>query len=131
MKNSILNWAVFFGASGVILGALGAHALKDLLSPEKLLSFETGVRYQLLHSLFLLGLYALRNEKGISKINLALKLCVIGIFCFSFSIYILSLNEVLKMEYLKILGPITPIGGILLISAWIVLLFKNKNDHEN
>lgn len=124
----MLNWAVFFGASGVILGALGAHSLKNYLSPEKLLSFETGVRYQILHALFLLLLYALRNDTKIAKISLALKLCVLGIFCFSFSIYILSLNEIWKIEQLKILGPITPIGGIMLISAWVVLLFKNKNE---
>ena len=107
--------------TSVILGAFGAHALKEVLTPEQLISFETGVRYQMIHAIAILLIafkghhFHLRYEKWI------VNLFGIGIILFSFSIYLLNLQDVLEFKA-KWLGPITPIGGSLLIIGWLLLL---------
>ena len=122
--DKFMNIAIFFAVTAVALGALGAHALKEILTENQLHSFETGVRYQFFHALAILFL-ALNTEKFNPKLNRSLYLMTTGICCFSFSIYLLSLQDILGFS-LSFLGPITPIGGLLLISAWIMLFFSIK-----
>ena len=124
--DKFMNIAIFFAVTAVALGALGAHALKEILTENQLHSFETGVRYQFFHALAILFL-ALNTEKFNPKLNRSLYLMTIGICCFSFSIYLLSLQDILGFS-LSFLGPITPIGGLLLISAWIMLFFSIKKN---
>lgn len=121
MKKTFLLWAGIFGSLAVIFGAMGAHALKNVLSDSQLSSFETGVRYQMYHALLLL---VLSNIKALQS-KFILWLIVLGVFLFSFSIYLLNLRFELNLESLSILGPITPIGGILLISAWGSIIYKS------
>ena len=121
MKNFTLIIGAVYGLLSVILGAFGAHALKKVLSVEKLQSFETGVKYQMYSALFLLIVgYILKfespSEKWISILMIA------GTFLFSMSIYFLSFSEVWNTN-LKFLGPITPIGGLLMIISWAMLTF--------
>ena len=121
MKNLTLIIGAVYGLLSVILGAFGAHALKKVLSVEKLQSFETGVKYQMYSALFLLIVgYILKfespSEKWISILMIA------GTFLFSVSIYFLSFSEVWNTN-LKFLGPITPIGGLLMIISWAMLIF--------
>ena len=116
--------AIFFAVTAVALGALGAHALKEILTENQLHSFETGVRYQFFHALAILFL-AVNAEKFNHQLKRSLYLMSVGICCFSFSIYLLSLQEILGFS-LSFLGPITPIGGLLLISAWTMLFFSIK-----
>ena len=121
MKNFTLIIGAVYGLLSVILGAFGAHALKKVLSFEKLQSFETGVKYQMYSALFLLIVgYILKfespSEKWISILMIA------GTFLFSMSIYFLSFSEVWNTN-LKFLGPITPIGGLLMIISWAMLTF--------
>ena len=121
MKNFTLIIGAVYGLLSVILGAFGAHALKKVLSVEKLQSFETGVKYQMYSALFLLIVgYILKfespSEKWISILMIA------GTFIFSMSIYFLSFSEVWNTN-LKFLGPITPIGGLLMIISWAMLIF--------
>ncbi|MFN3755954.1 MAG: DUF423 domain-containing protein [Flavobacterium sp.] len=126
MKSYIL-WGCFFGATAVIFGALGAHALKQHLNAEQLLSFETGVRYQMYHALVLL-LIGFQNQHSKSHSKTLLIFLVTGIFLFSWSIYLLSTQSILDVNF-SFLGPITPIGGVLLIVSWIylaVLFMKRK-----
>lgn len=120
MKKTFLLWAGIFGSLAVIFGAMGAHALKNVLSDSQLSSFETGVRYQMYHALLLL---VLSNIKALQS-KFILWLIVLGVFLFSFSIYLLNLRFELNLESLSILGPITPVGGILLISAWGSIIYK-------
>jgi uncharacterized membrane protein YgdD (TMEM256/DUF423 family) len=120
MNRKYLIWGAFFGITAVILGALGAHALKAELSSAQLDSFETGVRYQIYHALLLLLIGTQKQLQ--SKLNLYL--IPLGIIFFSLSIYLLNLKELLQMPGLSALGPITPIGGLLLITAWGELLVK-------
>ncbi len=108
--------------SGIILGAFGAHGLKDLVSSEKINSFEVGVRYQMLNALGLLAFAALKPQLNFSIKN-AVVFILLGVICFSFSIY--GLTFLLKGDSLgKVLGPITPIGGLLMIVGWSLILIK-------
>lgn len=119
MDKKIISTGAVFGMLAIILGAFGAHALKKVLSLEELSTFETGVKYQMYHALFLLfiGLTGLA-EKAKKTIYY---LVVIGVIFFSGSIYLLATNNLTSFDF-KVIGFITPIGGLLLISAWGVLL---------
>lgn len=122
MNNKLISIAALLAFLAVGLGAFGAHTLNELLTTEKLNSFETGVRYQFYHSLALLiiGL----NANKLNATALIGRFMLIGIVFFSFSIYLLSLQELIGIN-LSILGPITPIGGLLLMISWLILIFKN------
>ncbi|SDH59523.1 Uncharacterized membrane protein YgdD, TMEM256/DUF423 family [Chryseobacterium taeanense] len=127
MKTITLVFGAVYGMLSVILGAFGAHALKKILSVERLESFETGVRYQMYAAFFLLIVgYILKfdtsSQKWISILMIA------GTMLFSFSIYGLSMQDYFGMN-LKFLGPITPLGGLLMIVSWALLIFyvaKNR-----
>ncbi|KGO90464.1 DUF423 domain-containing protein [Flavobacterium suncheonense] len=129
MDKKIIAVAAFMGAVAIILGAFGAHGLKEILSESQLLTFETGVKYQMYHALFLLfvGTTGLLSETSKKKI---LWLTGLGVLFFSGSIYLLSTATATGLE-VKFLGPVTPIGGMLLIAAWILLfakIFSKKTD---
>ena len=122
MNKSLLIAAALLGALSVIIGAFGAHGLKTLISVESQQTFETGVRYQMYHALLLLciGNMSFVSEK--SK-KIILYLVLFGILFFSGSIYGLSTNSLTTFDF-KSIGFITPIGGLLLILAWILLLIN-------
>jgi len=112
-------WGALFCGTAVILGAFGAHLLEQYLSTEALQSYEVGVRYQFFHGLALLFLSL---DKNVFAKRTA-TLFVIGTLLFSGSIYGLSLGSTSTLSTLpKILGPVTPIGGLLLILGWLNLL---------
>lgn len=121
MNKAIIGTAAILGFISIIFGAFGAHALKEVLTPEQLVSFETGVRYQMYHALFLLfvGVAGFISEKQKKIIFL---LTIIGVLLFSGSIYLLVTQSVSGINF-KFLGPITPIGGLLLILSWGLLTF--------
>jgi uncharacterized membrane protein YgdD (TMEM256/DUF423 family) len=119
--------SIIFCVTSVILGAFGAHYLKNLLSTDQLSSFQTGIRYQMFHGLAILIL-SLNHDKFTSKLKISLNLMSLGIIFFSFSIYLLSLQNTFNLN-LNSLGPITPLGGVFLITSWVLLLFNvKKND---
>lgn len=120
MKDFVLISAASFGALSVMFGAFGAHALKKVLSEELQKSFETGVKYQMYHSLILL-IIGLRWEFSETMEKGAAFCFILGIFFFSFSIYGLSLSSA-KGKKLRFLGPVTPLGGLLLLAGWLLLL---------
>lgn len=129
MNKTILVIGCIFGLTAIALGAFGAHGLKSMISVASQQTFETGVRYQMYHALFLLfiGHYAALSKK--TK-QIIFYLVLFGVLCFSGSIYGLATNELLAFDFRRI-AFITPIGGLLLIMAWLVLLinfFKNKAD---
>lgn len=121
MDKRILLAAAILGITAIILGAFGAHALKKMLSVEQLQSFEVGVRYQMYHALFLLfiGVFAFLEEKERMVI---FWFTISGVLLFSGSIYLLATNGITNIKT-KFLGPITPFGGLLLISAWSYLFY--------
>ena len=121
MDKKILLVAAILGVTAIILGAFGAHALKKVLSVEQLTTFEVGVRYQMYHALFLLfvGTFAFLGEKERSII---FYLTIVGVLFFSGSIYLLATNTITNLKT-KFLGPVTPIGGLFLVSAWVYLFY--------
>ena len=121
MKSLTLIIGTIYGMTSVILGAFGAHAFKKVLSLERLTSFETGVKYQMYHALLLLIIgFFLKFETGTEK--WASWCIILGVILFSFSIYLLSFQEVWGVN-LKFLGPITPLGGLLMITGWALLIY--------
>ena len=130
MENKYFKVGVIFAFTSVILGAFGAHLLKDLLSTTELSSFKTGVRYQMFHALGIIIL-SLNQDKFTNKLNRVLQIMSFGVVLFSFSIYLLSLQNILNIS-LSFLGVITPIGGLFLITSWTLLFFivkKNDSSH--
>lgn len=122
MIRSLIVWGAVFGLTGVILGALGAHALKAVLNADQLASFNTGVRYQMFHALVLL---ILGTKLGTIEAKVRFRiglLFIAGVILFSGSIYCLATIPAHGLEGIKWMGPITPIGGLLMIIAWLWIL---------
>jgi uncharacterized membrane protein YgdD (TMEM256/DUF423 family) len=129
MNKYSMAFASFFGATGVIFGAFGAHILKKHLAIEQLASFDTGVKYQLIHSVVLLVIALNADKFNTSTFKIISNLLIVGIVFFSFSIYLLATRDITGFNNISFLGPITPLGGTMLIAAWITLFvsaFKTK-----
>ncbi len=119
----IIVGGVLCGLS-VVFGAFASHALKTRLDPAALQSFETGVRYQFFHAIALILFNILPDKYQGPLIQKASYLICLGILLFSGSIYFLSTRAVSGIENLSVLGPITPLGGICFISAWILFTYN-------
>jgi uncharacterized membrane protein YgdD (TMEM256/DUF423 family) len=122
MDKKIISTGAILGMIAIILGAFGAHALKKVLSIEALSTFETGVKYQMYHALFLVLIGTL-NELSLKAKKIIYNLVVFGVLFFSGSIYLLATNSLTSFDF-KVIGFITPIGGLLLILGWGVLFFN-------
>ena len=120
-RTSVIAGIVFI-VIAIILGAFGAHALKEKLEIAQLNSFEVGVRYQIYHGLALLALGLAANQLSFS-LKVFNRMIIIGTLAFSLSIYLLAIKDLIGIN-VSFLGPITPIGGSVLIIAWIILLIK-------
>jgi uncharacterized membrane protein YgdD (TMEM256/DUF423 family) len=115
MLRGFLMLAAFFGFTGVGLGAFAAHGLKNRLSAEYLAIFQTGVTYQLVHTLALLGVALLATQIPGRLVAWAGACFAIGILLFSGSLYVLTLTGVSK------LGIVTPFGGLAFLAGWLCL----------
>lgn len=123
MHRKILLWGLILALLSVVLGAFGAHALKNLVPAEKVAIFETGVRYQFIHALALvaLSLYSAQNIATIGNhkgIGWASNFYLLGILFFCCSLYLLTFQPFCTYNYSKIVGPITPLGGLSFILGW-------------
>ncbi|WP_371232592.1 DUF423 domain-containing protein [Pseudomonas sp. QE6] len=114
MLRIFLMLAAFFGFTGVALGAFAAHGLKNRLTPEYLAVFQTGVHYQMLHALALLGVALLSVQVGGALVKWAGWAFVTGILLFSGSLYLLTLAGLS-------VGIVTPIGGLFFLIGWALL----------
>ena len=121
MDKKIILTALVFGFISIILGAFGAHALKKVLTPELLSSFEVGVRYMMYHALFLLFIGTTTFMEMKQK-SIVFYLTLFGTILFSGSIFLLSSSQAMGLNF-KFLGPITPIGGLLLIVSWAISFY--------
>jgi uncharacterized membrane protein YgdD (TMEM256/DUF423 family) len=127
MRKTATVFASISGCIAVILGALGAHGLtkcadSGLISKEMLHAYETAVNFQLLHSIVMLAIVALPTKFTI-YLKTITYLFILGIILFSGSIYLLVLGDLLKFNAIWA-GPITPLGGLALISAWFILFIS-------
>jgi uncharacterized membrane protein YgdD (TMEM256/DUF423 family) len=110
---------LFFLAFAIVLGAFGAHGLKNWVSVEKIESFKIGVLY---HLIMTLALMLVRFSVGFKASQLAaFRLIFYGLIMFSGSIYLLVFNAIFQLPINAFIGPITPIGGVLMIAGWIIL----------
>jgi len=123
MHRKIILWGLLLALLSVILGAFGAHAIKNIVAADKLVIFETGVRYQFMHAIALIGLaiYSkqypnlLDNHKGIKWAG---RFFLIGILFFCGSLYLLTFQPLVSIQYTKMVGPITPLGGLFFMLGW-------------
>jgi uncharacterized membrane protein YgdD (TMEM256/DUF423 family) len=135
MQSKFLHRGIIFAGLAVLLGAFGAHALKQIVLPDQLVTFDTGVRYQMYHAiaLILLGIFEQQesisnktfNNPFIKRVGLFFTL---GILFFSGSIYLLTFKNQLPFSVIWA-GPVTPIGGLFFILGWVswsVYLIKKK-----
>ena len=114
-KNIIIT--CFLGLSAVILGAFGAHALKEILTAEQLLSFETAVRYQMYHAIVLLFVNIFEGFSTKQK-NVISILFIMGVLFFSGSIYLIQLTSITA----KSIRFVTPLGGFFFIIGWVSMM---------
>jgi uncharacterized membrane protein YgdD (TMEM256/DUF423 family) len=136
MYRKILIFGLAFAALSVLLGAFGAHALKSMVSGEKLQIFETGVRYQFMHAMALITLAIYCNQRILSvkeqkRIAWAAHFFIAGTLLFSGSLYILTLIATTDHPLIPFIGPITPLGGLCFMLGWFLWLrvvFLNKVD---
>ena len=117
-------WAgALTGAIAVSLGAFGAHALKQIVPPDTVSTFQTGVQYQMYHSLALLATGIIYERYPVKFIKWAGICFILGIVLFSGSLYFLTLLKATATVGLQGVGIITPFGGLFFIAAWLFLLF--------
>ena len=122
--NNIIKISITLIIIAIILGAFSSHYLNKVLLEKQISSINIGIRYQLFHSLSLIVICL--NKKNFNKhLNKSLYLMLLGTIFFCFSIYLLNFSDYVEIP-LFVLGPITPIGGLLLIFSWTVLLFSIK-----
>lgn len=120
MKKYILITAATLGLAAIVLGAFAAHGLKNLISESSISTFETGVRFQMYHALFLLFL-GQTTDLPVKYQKTIFLLTLIGVVCFSGSIYLLATNDLTAFDFKKI-ALVTPLGGTLLIASWAFMM---------
>ncbi len=120
MDKQIIFTAAALGALAVILGAFGAHGLRNYLQPQQIEIWNKGVQYHFYHVFALLLLSALPLAKN-NLVFTSYWCFTLSILLFSGSLYLLACREALRWDWLKIMGPITPVGGLLFIAGWVTL----------
>lgn len=130
-KMDILAFIAMSGALATGLGAFGAHAIKPKISQEMYSNYQTGVLYHFIHTLLMLGVYILEKHYGQSLwLKRSLITSGLGILLFSGSLYLLSTREITHWNFATFLGPITPIGGMCFVFAWLMLILHLKAAHK-
>ncbi|ULO05953.1 DUF423 domain-containing protein [Paenibacillus sp. 19GGS1-52] len=119
MQRTFMTWGALLAMLGVAIGAFGAHLLKSIISEDYMQVYETGVHYQMIHALGLILIALVVGQWGEStRLRWAGWLLCSGIVLFSGSLYVLSITGV------KVLGAITPLGGVCFIAGWIFLALE-------
>lgn len=127
MNKRIILTAALFGALAVILGAFGAHGLKNIVAANQLETWQKGVEYQFYHTFAILYLSTFARYKN-KLIGLSFVFFSIGIVLFSGSLYLLAIKDAYGLSFAQFLGPVTPIGGLCFIIGWIFLFLAALKD---
>lgn len=123
MHRKYLATGAVFGGLAVALGAFGAHGLEKITTDEKILhSYHTGVQYQMYHALALLLIAVIAEKFPDRWIHFAANCMITGVILFSGSLYLLSFLQIQESATVKMVGPLTPVGGMFLILGWLFLL---------
>jgi len=121
MNKNFLSVAALLGALSVALGAFAAHKLREMVSPDAVAVFETGVRYQFYH-VFALLFVALLSERISNKWMIWAGNCfIMGIILFCGSLYALTALKIAESSHLLLVGILTPVGGLFFIAGWLFL----------
>lgn len=126
MYAKYIRYGAIAAMLAVVTGAFGAHTLKKIITAEYLDVWNKAVLYQFIHAFALIVTGLIPKENASVKIDHAAKAFMTGIICFSGSLYILSLKEVLNINF-NFIGPVTPLGGLLFITGWIFLLLSLRS----
>ncbi|MCX2575258.1 DUF423 domain-containing protein [Pedobacter sandarakinus] len=127
MNKRIILTASFFGFIAVLLGAFGAHSLKTLVDASSLDIWQKGVDYQFYHTFALLYLSTFARYRN-KLVNIAYFCFTFGIVLFSGSLYLLATRSILHLSFVDLIGPVTPIGGLLFVLGWVMLFFAAVKD---
>jgi uncharacterized membrane protein YgdD (TMEM256/DUF423 family) len=128
MHKRYFIYSALLGAIGVALGAFGAHGLQKITTDEKIISsYQTAVQYQLYHSLALLITASVADKLNARYFRLAAIFFLTGILLFSGSLYLITLLKIQESSLVKFIGPVTPLGGLLLITGWLLLALAAIN----
>ncbi|MBI2268980.1 MAG: DUF423 domain-containing protein [Bacteroidetes bacterium] len=131
MYNRFLIIAGISGALSVALGAMGAHALKAVIAPELLQTYEKAVQYQVYHTFGLIAVALLMQSNPAKFLRWSGNLFIAGIVLFSGSLYFLSTRSLIGIEGMRWVGAITPFGGLSFITGWLFFSFSFlKKNHE-
>jgi uncharacterized membrane protein YgdD (TMEM256/DUF423 family) len=123
VQRKFLIIAAIFGATGVALGAFGAHGLEKITGDGKILhAFHTAVQYQLIHALALIGVGLVYDKLPTVAVRAAGFLFICGVILFSGSLYLLTVFKIEGSSLTRFAGPVTPLGGATIIAGWIALL---------
>lgn len=125
MARKYLIWGAASLLLAVVLGAFGAHGLKERLTVEDLAVWKTGVDYQFYHGFGILMLAAFGERLAVKQVRWVGRLFLGGILLFSGSLYVLSMKELIGLGAIaKLIGPVTPIGGLCFIAGWAILFIN-------
>jgi len=128
MKNSIAIGA-YSMAFAIILGAFGAHGLKNIVSEYSVEIFNKAVYYQVIHSLgIIVTAYVLKGEKALKILRI---LFLSGIVGFSGSLYLLTFADMLPISLKQVVGPVTPIGGVFFVASWVYFAMAFRKETNN
>lgn len=123
MNHRTLAWASAILLIAVAFGAFGAHAISERVDLKSYTNWQTAAQYQFFHGLGLLGLSAVDERLTARTASLVRILFVLGVICFCGSLYLLATRELMGTASLtRFLGPITPLGGLMFMAGWAVLL---------
>jgi uncharacterized membrane protein YgdD (TMEM256/DUF423 family) len=117
MNRQIIITASILGMLGIIAGAFAAHGLQQYLQPKEIEIWRTGVQYQFYHVFALLFLSTFASPNKL--IRIAYYLFTFGIIFFSGSLYLLACRDLLGWDWLIVMGPITPLGGLFIVYCWL------------
>ncbi len=133
MNKTIIVSASVSGLLAVALGAFGAHTLRTVVSADSILIWEKGIQYQFYHTLVLLFCALYLQQQQSVRVRSAALFFMLGIFCFSGSLYLLATRELTQIST-ALIGPVTPLGGMFFIVGWALLLFhflRNGSAEKN
>lgn len=125
MRRNYLAVAAIFGGVAVALGAFGAHGLEKITADQKILhGFQTGVQYQMYHALALLAVAILFDSFPGKQMKWTAVCFITGIILFSGSLYLLTFLKIHESNFVRYVGPVTPLGGLFFIAGWLLLLLS-------
>ena len=120
-RNFLLRVATLSGLLAVMLGAFGAHGLRSVLDEKTMHAYETAVLYHFIHTLVLVAMSMASDQQESVYFRRAAGLFIAGAVCFSGSLYAIAFTRAAGMD-MSWLGPVTPVGGILFMAGWLMLL---------